>query len=319
MIYELRTMNKALLSSDFRALGTDIHAEIALDEISREKKEKATSDLGELEEIYRAKQKIFCRFNQESELSQLNQNIGVRQKASPDILYLAGRALHYNKISGGLYDPRIIEVLEKIGYVLDFRKTDFEKKDLPEEFSKIEGDLSWDLEVSGNMILFGKRMDFSGIAKGYTTDCAAEYLKKQGWKNFLIDSGGDMFAAGKNADGEKWRIEIEGVPKEKMMLEISEKGIATSGISRKKWQIQGKKFHHLVNPKSPNEFSYDLRTVSVIAENTENADGRAKTLVLMGKEKGLQFAKENEIAAAFLDYKGNIFISPEAKKYILPA
>jgi thiamine biosynthesis lipoprotein len=248
----------------------------------------------------------------------LNQNLGARQKASPDILYLAGRALHYNKISGGLYDPRIIGVLEKIGYVLDFKKTNFEEAALPGEFSKIENDLSLDLEVSENMILFRKRMDLSGIAKGYITDCAAEFLKKQGWKNFMIDSGGDMRIAGKNGEGKKWRIEIEGIPKEKLMLEISEKGIATSGISRKKWKIKGKKFHHLVNPKNPNEFSYELRTVSVIAENTENADGRAKTLVLMGRERGLEFARYNKIAAIFLDYKGNIFITPEAKKYAHP-
>ena len=63
-------------------------------------------------------------------------------------------------------------------------------------------------------------------------------------------------------------------------------------------------------------FPMKLRTVSVIAKNTENADGRAKTLVLMGKEKGLEFAKKNKIAAIFLDYKGNIFIAPEAKQYI---
>jgi thiamine biosynthesis lipoprotein len=100
------------------------------------------------------------------------------------------------------------------------------------------------------------------------------------------------------------------------MLEISDRGIATSGISRKKWGIQGKKFHHLVNPMDPNNYSYDLRTVSVIAQNTEEADGRAKTLILMGKERGLEFAQKNRIAAIFLDYRGNIFISSEAKKYI---
>ena len=94
-------------------------------------------------------------------------------------MYLAGRALHYNKISRGLYDPRIIGVLEKIGYGKDFQKTDFGKLALPENFSKIEGDLSRDLEVRKNIILFRKRMDFSGIAKGYITDCAAEYLKKR--------------------------------------------------------------------------------------------------------------------------------------------
>lgn len=303
------------VKSNFRALGTDINVCIVINDEAERK--KAKKDIEEIENIYRAKQKIFCRFSAESELSRLNQNSGVFRKASPDILYLAGRALHYNKISGGLYDPRIIGVLEKIGYNKDFFQTDFKKAALPEKFSKIEGDLSRDLEVSGDTILFKKRMDFSGIAKGYITDRAAEFLKKRGWENFLIDSGGDMRIVGKNKDGTDWKISIEGVPEEKLMLEITNKGIATSGISRKKWEIKGKKFHHLVNPKRPNEFSYELRTVSVIAQNTENADGRAKTLVLMGKEKGLKFAKKNKIAAVFLDYKGNIYVSPEAKKYII--
>jgi FAD:protein FMN transferase len=307
-------MEKLIWRAGFKALGTDIEVQMVLG--GKMGKELAEKDFAKLKEIYSAKQKIFSRFNPDSELTRLNKKSDVFQKTSPDILYLAGRALYYNKISGGLYDPRIIGVLEKIGYSNDFKKTDFSASAFPGEFSKIEGDLSQDLEVEDNMILFRKRMDFSGIAKGYITDCAAKFLRESGWKNFLIDSGGDMFASGRNAEGEKWRIEIEGVPKEKLMFEFSEKGIATSGISRKKWQIKGKKFHHLVNPKDPNHFSYELRTVSVIAENTENADGRAKTLVLMGKENGLQFAKKNKIAAIFLDYKGNIFITPEAKKYI---
>ncbi len=307
-------MSHPILHSKFKALGTDIEIQIVFS--GNEEKERAESVVEKVKELYHAKQKIFCRFSAESELSRLNQSLGVFQKASPAILYLAGRALHYNKISGGLYDPRIIGVLEKIGYGKDFKKTDFAAAALPGNFPKIEGDLSRDLEVRENMILFRRRMDFSGIAKGYITDCAAEYLKKQGWKNFLVDSGGDMHIAGKNQEEKNWLIEIEGISEKKIMLELSEAGIATSGISRKKWEIQGKKFHHLVNPKDPNHFSYELRTVSVIAENTENADGRAKTLVLMGKEKGLEFSEENKIAAIFLDYKGNIFISQGAKKYI---
>lgn len=300
--------------SDFKSLGTDVNIRIVFD--NETEKEKAKKDLKEAKSIFFSKEKIFSRFDPESELCQLNKNIGVWQKATPDIVYLAGRALYYNDISGGLYDPRVIEVLEKIGYDKDFKKKDFSKSELPSSFPMIETGLGDDLKAADGKIFFARRMDFSGIAKGYIVDQAAEFLKKSGWKNFLVDAGGDMMISGLNGSGEKWRIAVEGVSEEKLMLEISGKGIATSGISRKKWQIKGKKFHHLVNPKNPNEFSYELRTVSVIAQNTENADGRAKTLVLMGKEKGMRFAKAYEIAAVFLDYKGNIFITPEAKKYL---
>jgi FAD:protein FMN transferase len=308
-------LKKSTARLNFRALGTDIEIQIVVS--GEQEKQKAKNAFAELKDLYKKKQKIFDRFDPKSEISSLNKNLESFQKASSDVLYLAGRALEYNKISHGLYDPRVIGVLEKIGYDSDFRGKDFSTASLPEKFVAIERPLVEELQIREQEIYFACRMDFSGIAKGYITDCAAEFLKRQGFRNFLVDSGGDIFAAGQNEEGKKWRVEIEGVPKEKLLLEISGKGIATSGISRKKWQVKGKKFHHLVNPRKPNEYSYELRTVTVIEKNTENADGRAKVLVLMGKEKGLNFAKKNKIAAIFLDYKGNIFISPDAKDYIL--
>jgi FAD:protein FMN transferase len=307
-------MVKQIWRSGFKALGTDIEIQLVLED--ENDKKMAEKVFAKIKAIYLTKQKIFSRFESNSELSKLNKNLDVFQRASPDMIFLAKRALCYNKASGGFYDPRIIGILEHIGYDKDFRLKDFSNIDLPPVFFAAKTGLDEELKIKNGRLLFGERMDFSGIAKGYITDCAAKFLKKEGWKNFLVDSGGDMFAAGKNGEGNRWRIEIEGVSREKLMLEISEKGIATSGISRKKWQIKGKKFHHLVNPKDPNNFSYALRTVSVIDRDTENADGRAKTLILMGKEKGLQFAKKNKIAAIFLDYKGSVLISPEAKRYI---
>lgn len=302
------------IKSDFRALGTEINIRIVVDDETE--KGKAKKDINEAKNIFLSKEKIFSRFDANSEICKLNRNLGTFQNVSPDILYLAGRALQYNEISGGLYDPRIIEILEKIGYDKNFKDRDFSEVDLPPVFFVAKNTLSDDLKIDGKKIFFARRMDFSGISKGYIVDQAAEVLKSREWKNFLVDAGGDMMVLGANSEGKKWRIAVEGAPEEKLMLEISGKGIATSGISRKKWQIKGRKFHHLVNPRDPNNYSYEIRTVSVIAEKTEYADGRAKTLVLMGREKGFKFAKDLKIAAVFLDYKGNIFVSPEAKKYV---
>jgi FAD:protein FMN transferase len=305
---------KSAESISFRALGTDVFLEVIPGSFSGQK--KARKDLERAKEIFFEKENIFSRFNSGSELCQLNKKISVWQKASQDIRYLSKRALYYNEISGALYDPRIIEILERIGYDKGFKKKKFSEVDTPPVFSAVRTGLGEDLKIENGKIFFRRRMDFSGIAKGYIVDQAADFLKSRGWKNFLVDAGGDMRISGLNSEGEKWRIAVEGISEKKFVLEVTNRGIATSGISRKKWEIQGRKFHHLVNPKDPNKFSYQLRTVSVVARNTEEADGRAKTLVLMGKETGLKFAKENKIAAIFLDYKGGVFISPEAKKYV---
>jgi thiamine biosynthesis lipoprotein len=300
---------------EFKALGTDINAEIVFS--GNGEKKGALSDLNAVKRLFEEKQKIFDRFSGDSELNSFNLNLGSFREASPDFSHLAGRAIHYHALSGGLYDPRIIGILEAVGYSENFKNFDKERVTVNNDFvKKIEGTLSEDLLIDGTRVCLIKRMDFSGIAKGYITDLAAKFLKGRGWKSFLVDSGGDMYAAGSGANGEKWRISIEGVAEKQLMLQISEKGIATSGVSRKKWEAGGKRYHHLINPRKPDEFSFELRTVSVIADDTENADGRAKVLVLMGKKEGLEFAKRENIAAIFLDYRGNVIITPEAKKYL---
>jgi FAD:protein FMN transferase len=171
------------------------------------------------------------------------------------------------------------------------------------------------LKIKKNKVLFNRRMDFSGIAKGYITDKAAEFLKNRGFQNFLIDSGGDMNASGTDEDKNPWSISIEGIDENKLNFNLSGKGIATSGITRKKWEKNGQKFHHLINPKNPQEFLFDLKTVTVVSENTERSDVWAKVLFLMGKEKGLKYSDENNIASAFLDYRGSMYLSGEIKKY----
>jgi FAD:protein FMN transferase len=301
-----------LIKKNFKALGTEIGIWIVCDE-----EKDSSKELKKLEEYYLEKEKILSRFNPDSELSVLNKNPGKFQKASEDILYLSQKSLEYFELSRGFFDPRILEILEKIGYKNDFYSSDFNKEKSESNLAKEYSNLKEDLKIKENEVFFGRKMDFSGIAKGYITDKASEILRNKGYENFLLDSGGDMFASGKNEEGMDWEIALEGFPEDKFSLKIPNEGIATSGIARRKWENNGKKFHHLINPKNPENFSFELKSATVIESNTEKADAFAKTLFLMGKEKGLEFAERNNIAGIFLDYRGNIFISKEAKKYII--
>lgn len=300
------------VKSEFKALGTDILLFIACK--SGNQQEKAKKDLEKIKKIYSEQEKKFSRFDPKSELSFLNNNLGKFNSASSDIIKVAKKSQEYYQRSRRMFDPRIIKVLENIGYRKDFKKNYFRENTLQENQNDYFGDIESNLKIKGNQVFFGKRMDFSGVAKGYITDKVSEFLKSRGWKNFLVDSGGDIFAAGCDESGEKWKISLEGIPEEKMLIEISEEAVATSGITRRKWEAQGKKFHHLVNPKKPDEFNFDLKSVTVIRKNTTEADVWAKVLFLMGKKKGLEFSKINKIKSLFLDYKGNLYLSKEIKK-----
>lgn len=293
-------------------MGTDVSIEIV-------ETEDVSDELTEIENIFKKNEKIFSRFRDDSELSKINNNLGKETNVSREMLEVLELCLKFNKISDGYFDPRVIENLEIIGYDRDFKSNDLNKVDTDIKLEKITGELVEDLIINreGKTVLVKKRIDTTGIAKGYTVDEAGKYLDSKGFKNYIVDAGGDMNIKGLNDEGKKWCIGIEGLEDNKLMLELTDCGVATSGISRKRWKIGEKKVHHLINPKDPENFSHDIKTVTVVEEKTVEADGRAKVLVLMGKEKGLEFANQNKIKALFLDYKGNVYLSEAIKENII--
>ncbi|MFZ2153699.1 MAG: FAD:protein FMN transferase [Candidatus Moraniibacteriota bacterium] len=289
-------MEKNIFEKEFKALGTDIYLQIIASPAEALKIEKTFVFI---EDFYRKKELVFSRFNPDSELTKLNKKLKEFNRASEDILYVASVALDYYAKSEGIFDPRILADLEDLGYKYNFTENEFKDKRFP--LGSETSDLAQDLVVAGKEVKFSKKMDFNGIAKGYITDLVAKFLLKEGWQDFLVDSGGDMYASGLNRHSEKWGIALEGtVDENEIFLEISNKGIATSGNTRKCWEVGGRKFHHLINPKNKNEFSFDLKTVTVTAENTMKADIWAKVLFIMGIEEGISFAKKNKINSIFL-------------------
>ena len=306
---------REVIRKNFKALGTDIAVQLVCAESSRNDAEKK---LNELQEFYLSAQKIFSRFDPESELNKFNQNLGEFNIASEHFLAVARKILDYYKLSKGVFDPRVIAVLEQIGYAKDFNQMELflptasELDILGIKFSNLEDDLV----IQDETILFNQRMDFAGIAKGYVTDVAGEMLRQAGWKNFLLDSGGDMLAIGKDADLDAWRIDIEGISQERILLILQDEAVATSGIGKRKWQRGETRFHHLIDPKNPHKFSFDLQSVTVIAKTVTETDFWAKMLFLKGKEDGKKFSSENKLKSIFLDYRGNAWISGEMKKVL---
>lgn len=290
-------MGENIFEREFKALGTDIYIQIVAPEMERG---RALLSFDKAENIYRKNELIFSRFNPKSELSELNNNLDIFHEVSEEFIYLTHKSLDYYAKSEKIFDLRILDNLEKIGYKKSFGENNFNiDGNLSSEIFK--KDLREDLLIEDNKVKFIKKMDFSGIAKGYITDKIAEFLIKEGWKDFLVDSGGDMYACGLNKKGEKWGIALEeSRDEDEITAEISDEGIATSGNTRRNWSVREKKFHHLINPKNVEEFNFDLKSVTVVSENTQDADVMAKVLFIMGLENGLKFADKNKIKSIFL-------------------
>jgi thiamine biosynthesis lipoprotein len=303
---------------EFSSMGTNVSADVVQnEEHSRKETEKA---LEGIKEIFENNEKIFSRFREDSELSRLNSSLRKKMNVSEEMWKVLELCIGYNAKTDGYFDPRIIGNLEKIGYDKSFKKNDFSSDvEIDDILEKNDTRLAHDvlLDEFKKTVQFKKRIDVAGVVKGYTVDKAAGYLIRKGFNNFIVEAGGDIFAGGADEKKENWIIDVEGVSKEKIMLKLNNEGIATSGIGRRRWRRGGKKVHHLINPKDPENFPLDLKGVTVISKNTTEADVLAKSLFLMGKESGIKFANGQGIKALFLDYKGNVYLSEAMKEKLI--
>ena len=137
-------------------------------------------------------------------------------------------------------------------------------------------------------------LDFNAIAQGYTSDLIARFLESRGVKIFLVDTGGEIMARGEKPDGKPWIVGIE-KPAENMDSErivqtriaLCDKGLVTSGSTRKYVERNGKRYSHCINPKTGYPVEHQLLSVTVMAENSVWADALASICMVMGMELSL--------------------------------
>ncbi len=150
------------------------------------------------------------------------------------------------------------------------------------------------ISIQGNQL--SKRsakiyLDFSSIAKGQGVDDVGLVLESRGFKNYLVEIGGEVRARGKKPDGSLWAIGIE-KPSENLgqtiqkVVNLNNQSIATSGSYRNYLKYGNDVFSHTISPKTGRPIQHELVSVSVIAENCAKADGWATALMAMGPKKG---------------------------------
>lgn len=148
----------------------------------------------------------------------------------------------------------------------------------------------------------GMRLDLGGIAKGYAVDEALAVLKKLGIARALVDAGGDI-ALGDPPPGKPgWRIGIAPLqadgPPSRMLL-LSRVAIATSGDAWQYVEIGGRRYSHIVDPRTGLGLT-DHSSVTVVAPSGMAADGLASAVSVLGPQQGLKLIEETPGAAALI-------------------
>ena len=148
----------------------------------------------------------------------------------------------------------------------------------------------------------GMRLDLGGIAKGYAVDEALAVLRQRGISRALVDAGGDI-ALGDPPPGKTgWRIgvarlEADGPPSRVVLL--SRVAIATSGDTWQYVEIDGRRYSHIVDPRTGVGLT-DHSSVTVVAPKAIVADSLASAVSVLGPKQGLKLIEETPGAAALI-------------------
>ncbi len=165
----------------------------------------------------------------------------------------------------------------------------------------------------------GMAIDLGGIAKGYASDRAEIVLKKNGIVSGIVAVAGDINAFGKKADGNKWRVGIQHPRKKDAfigIIELEDEAVSTSGDYERFFIKDGKRYHHIIDPKTGKPAD-KCQSVTIVAKEATATDALSTGIFVIGLEKGMELIERlPDVEGIIIDAKGNISVSSGLKNRI---
>lgn len=265
----------------------------------------------------------FSRFLPDSELSQFNRAAGLKTPTSPEFHDILDASLRMSDMTGGFFNPFILPALQSVGYVKSMVAT--HSKDSVDDFSgrAVTTPDQLKLTHSWASIPYGTALDLGGIGKGYLGDeLSAIADKLHGLDGYWFSLGGDIVAEGVDENGEQWKILIQDTSTPEFSIAGSVRAprsgrhaVATSSILRRTGTKNGKKWHHIIDPRTNMPSSSNLSTASISASSLMTADILASCAIILGSVKASSFCKERNVDGVLLQTKrGSKIFSGDVRK-----
>lgn len=290
-VYETEAQTELLISG--KTMGTTYHIKIVADSDQIIPDIQKAID-GRLEAINRS----MSTYREDSEISRFNDLRDDQREfeVSPDFLKVMTVSEKLYDLTGGAWDGTVNPLVNLWGFGHMKRKeglpgaTEIEAMKARVGFHRIEISPKGYLKKKNESVT----VDLASIAKGYGVDCIARVLRDHRIDSFLIEIGGEGYASGVKSNGEAWKIGINlpekaaGLHDVYRIMALQNKAFATSGDYRNFFEIDGKLYSHVIDPKTGYPVSNGVVSATVIADDCTFADGLATALMVMGHENGIR-------------------------------
>lgn len=251
--------------------------------------------------------KSMSNWDESSEISRLNAaSAGVNTPVSAELSQVMQAAAEVNRASNGRFDTTLGPLIELWGFGAKGEQA-MPSEEAIAQARALSGHENT-LEIGAGAVR-KTRSDatvyLAGIGKGFGADHVGRALESIGLSDYLIEIGGDLYAAGRNPDGLPWQIGIESPnPGDRNVMGIvgvSGLGLASSGDYRNFFENDGHRYSHLIDPATGKPVDHDTASATVLAENAMLADAWSTAMLILGREQGLKIAEKHGIAVQFVD------------------
>ncbi|WP_052093625.1 FAD:protein FMN transferase [Colwellia psychrerythraea] len=294
----------------FNTMGTRAHVEFWLDEKSAttSHSQKLISEV--IAEMNRLDQSM-SPYIKSSELSLLNREAGHRAvPVSKELISLLATAHDISVMSEGAFDI----TYASIGYQYNYRdKIRPEQSAIANALASINYQ-AVTLDERNNTVKFTNsdvKIDLGGIAKGYAIKRCISILRTAGVKFALMSAGGDTALLG-DRNGRPWLVGIKhprAEEKNAVHIPLNDEAISTSGDYERYFIEDGKRYHHIINPKT-GDSARKVVSVSVIGKDTTVVDALSTTLFVKGLKEGMNIInKLAEYEAIIIDNEQRLHFS----------
>ena len=227
---------------------------------------------------------VLTRYRPDSEIGRANRlAFSAALPVSAETAKVLSQSLRWAEASGGAFDPCL-------GRAIGL--WDVSNRHQPPALNEVHRyagrNLYRALEVgrsgSEDVVLFHEEdmgVDLGGIGKGYGVDRAVAVLREWGVRDALVNLGGDLYAMGVSEDGDPWKVGVQSPDDAQALvatLPMSDRGVATSGDYQRYFEYQGKRYHHLLDPRTAAPSQAKMRSVTVAADDCMAADAAATTV-----------------------------------------
>jgi len=274
-------------------------------------------------DVFRDVERTCTRFDASSPLMVANASPNEWHVVPEVLLRAVAYAAAAHEATDGLFDPRVLTHLIDLGYdrTLPFDQGPLTLEREPVVTARLD-EGRWRPEIDGrrSAIRLGPvPIDLGGIGKGLAVARASKLLRGSGL-GYLINAGGDCSVGGEGPSDGRWLVGVEkpsNADELVAVLELCDQGCATSSTRRRKWQVNDRAVHHLIDPRTGSSSDGGLGAVTVFAADPMWAEVWSKTLFLVGAERIAAEATRRGLAALWIHEDGTVGSSPEMAPHLM--